>query len=683
VSWIQKLYETYQNCQSMVGAGSDESKVPLLPICHTTQKAQVEITLDETGKFRRANVIPKEESRTIIPCTEKSAGRTSGEAAFPLCDKLQYIAADYKDYGGEKTPCNNLYIDLLSGWVEAGAPKKVLLVYEYVKLGRVIADLVAHRILFIDHKNELLFKRPGEKDRKDRLGIFDLLPGRINPKNGKRESWQAEAFVRWRVEIPNDHISAVWSDPAIIQSWIDYYSSSKETKALCYVVGEESFSADQHPAKLRNDGDKAKLISSGKSRDKTGEAKVDDGCGFTFLGRFLNADQAATVGFETTQKAHFALRWLISRQGYRKGDLAIIAWATSGVLIPQPTDSPLSILGISELPTDEKPVASTAQEMALRLRKKIAGYGNEIGDTTDVVVMGLDSATPGRMAIIYYRDLTSSDFLKRIDAWQDTCAWMHHYGEVQDKITGKTKKNIPFIGAPAPVDIAEAAYGSRLDDKLRKATISRLLPCVVDGQPIPRDLVESAVRRASNRVGIKNLDDKKYHSDEEYTWKKSLSIACALFRKIKQGKEHYEMSLDETRSTRDYLYGRLLAIADILEEKALYKGEQKRATNAARYMQQFSQRPFRTWKQIHDSLTPYILRLGGAYYYKNLIAEVGCLFDPDDFMLDKPLTGEYLLGYYCQRQKLLEKKVKPVSSEDEGTDENSKEQNHILSPNGE
>ena len=101
-----------------------------------------------------------------------------------------------------------------------------------------------------------------------------------------------------------------------------------------------------------------------------------------------------------------------------------------------------------------------------------------------------------------------------------------------------------------------------------------MLPCIVDGQPIPRDLVESVVRRASNRVGIYNHDDKKYLGDEEYTWKKTLSIACALFKKIKQGKEKYDMSLDETRRTRDYLYGRLLAIADILEERALYKGEQ-------------------------------------------------------------------------------------------------------------
>jgi CRISPR-associated protein Csd1 len=278
------------------------------------------------------------------------------------------------------------------------------------------------------------------------------------------------------------------------------------------------------------------------------------------------------------------------------------------------------------------------------------------------------------MAITYYRDLTGSDFLERIDGWHESCAWLHHYGEIQDKQTGKLKRGIAFVGAPAPTDIAEAAYGARLDDKLRKSTITRLLPCIVDGQPIPRDLVESVVRRASNRIGIKNLDDKKYRADEEYTWKKTLSIACALFRKFKEGKETYYMSLDETKTTRDYLYGRLLAIADILEERALYKAKEKRATNAARYMQQFSQHPFRTWNQIHSALTPYIVRLRGAYYYKNLMAEVNGLFDPEDYASDKPLTGEYLLGYYCQLQKFFEKTKGSVpSGEVDGNTETSEE----------
>jgi len=102
MSWIQKLYETYENCQSMVGIVSSGEEVPLLPICHTTNKAQIEIVIDNQGNFKRARIVPKDDARTIIPCTEGSGGRTSGESPHPLCDKLQYVADDYRKFGGEK-----------------------------------------------------------------------------------------------------------------------------------------------------------------------------------------------------------------------------------------------------------------------------------------------------------------------------------------------------------------------------------------------------------------------------------------------------------------------------------------------------------------------------------------------------------------------------------------------------
>ena len=68
------------------------------------------------------------------------------------------------------------------------------------------------------------------------------------------------------------------------------------------------------------------------------------------------------------------------------------------------------------------------------------------------------------------------------------------------------------------------------------------------------------------------------------------------------------------------------------------------------------------------------MRLGGASYYKNRMAEVKELFAPEDYMSDKPLTGEYLLGYYCQRQKLFEKmKDNLPTAEGDDSQENSEE----------
>jgi CRISPR-associated protein Csd1 len=655
MNWIQSLYETYENCRRNSLGYSTEKERPLLPICHITTQTHIEVVIDWKGNFREARLVDKADATTIIPTTESSASRSGRKPeCHPLSDKLQYLAGDFVEFGGKVTPGYasnptepyNKFIELLSDWCNSpSSHPKASAVLAYVQKRTLMQDATDHKILLIDDNRKLLSKDQvkREKNAKD---IFSVVNAQDN------------AVVRWVVQIPGDVESRAWRDASLWRSWTNYYLNSRQEGGVCMVTGQKQILTNNHPKYIRRKGDNAKIISS------------NDTIGFTFRGRFITDSQACGVGLETSQKAHYALAWLISRQGYLAGDLAVVAWATSGAKLIQPTDDPIDALD-KDAPAEESKTADTAQDVAMRLKKKIAGYRQEIGERGDVVVMAVDSATPGRLSIVYYRLLKGSEFVDRIENWYETCAWRHAYHaiEVQDE-KGKAKRRyIPFIGAPAPADIAEAAYGSHLDGKLKKATVKRLLPCILDGQPIPRDLVESVIRRASNREGIRNPDDKKYRGDEEFTWKKTLSIACALFRKHEEGKEKFEMSLDEARTTRDYLYGRLLAIADALEERVLYKAKEKRATNVARYMPQFSQRPYQTWKQIHEGLTPYMVRLGGGHYYKNLMAEVINL-NPEALEGNKPLTGEYLLGYYCQRQKLREKTDDSASEEKNNANSN-------------
>lgn len=655
MSWIQKLYETYENCQSMVGYSTDENKRPLLPICHMTAQAHINIVIDGNGNFQRASLVTdKNDAATIIPCTEGSGSRSGKKPeCHPLCDQLQYAAGDFEKHGGTVTigfakdpeePYRD-YIKILADWCESKfAHPKAQAVLKYVKKKNLIKDLIAHQILFVGADGKFLPKS-GRKRQKNVLDIFSVVGS------------QEDAFIRWEVEVPGELETKVWKDKTLWDSWIQYYFSIKKREPFCYVKGENDFLSLQHPKYIRAKGDGAKLISS------------NDTSGFTFRGRFLTAEQACGIGLDVSQKAHNALIWLISRQGkvfFIKGDgrrkepgLTVVAWATSGTPIPKPTDDSLSILGFDDLPNDEPLVVSTAQEVALKFKNRMLGYASELSNTDNIVVMGLDSASKGRLAITYYREnLTGSDFLQRIENWHKTCEWVHEYRykDIQDKETGQNKRFFqPFIGAPAPNNIAEAAYGSRMDDKLKKSAVERLLPCIIDGQQIPRDIVDSAVRRACNREGM-----------EGWEWNKTLTIACALYKKFNE-KEGYNMALDKNRKSRDYLYGRLLAAADYLERFALVTSEKKRDTNAARLMQRFADRPCSTWKIIELSLIPYKARLGGrSKKYMDAIGEVMNLFDPpEDFTSDKPLSGEFLLGYHCQREDLKPKKEEPQSIEDD------------------
>ena len=302
-----------------------------MPICHSTQQAQITITLNHLGEFLRATVVPLEDRRTIIPCTERSGSRGGTKPVnHPLCDKLQYVAGDFLDYGGvvtsgfssNPTEPHEMYLSDLATWCESDySHPKVTAVYKYVSKGTVIRDLVQHGTLHVDASGKLLDAWNGEADVPV-PDIFQVL----------RTLQQQDVFIRWAVEVPGDPQTQLWTDNTVYESWIQFYTSSQANEGLCYVIGEETELALFHPAKLRNDGDSAKLISA------------NDKAGFTFRGRFLNDGQAAGVSFEVTQKAHNALRWLIQKQAFQTSGLVILTWATGGEDVAGPTDGSLWLI---------------------------------------------------------------------------------------------------------------------------------------------------------------------------------------------------------------------------------------------------------------------------------------------------------------------------------------------------
>lgn len=121
------------------------------------------------------------------------------------------------------------------------------------------------------------------------------------------------------------------------------------------------------------------------------------------------------------------------------------------------------------------------------------------------------------------------------------------------------------------------------------------------------------------------------------------------------------MALEEERNSRDYLYGRLLAVADQIELKALQLAKENRGTTASRLTQRFSDRPFSTWKNIEEALRPYKERIRAKFPgllsgYEELLDTIQCKIRTVDYITDTRLTGEYLLGYHCQRQWFREHK---------------------------
>lgn len=622
MSWIQNLCDTYDACKDVVGIYCEDQTTMLLPIGHLLTELDVIIHLKQDGSFQRAEII-KSKNKTLIcvPCTDESEARSGTKAIdypHPLFDQIKYLSTQR-------------YIDNLGNWKGyltdkfeyQHAYKAIAAVYHYIIKGSILEDLKSFQITA---KDDMFVGFC--------VGLNDLIEDRL------------------------------WMMPELWKAWIDYYLSEdiarRQTKDICYITGfDNSPFTEKHPKSINRFSGNAKLITG------------NDGSNFTYRGRFEQSSQAVTVSFEASQKAHQALRWLISKTScYRCDSQAIIAWAIDRIPdVPGFYDDSYDLYKMVAR-TDEEKMTLVENEIyvdyADALKKAMSGYGssNKLkSHIRRICIISTDAATTGRLSVTYYRELFENEYEERIENWHNTCKWYQPYGKDSNGIY----KTGYFIGAPAIDRITLAVLGKRRKqkdesyDKIVKNLREQLVHCIFDGQRIPVSMVIAALKRASNPLAFENTDAKS-NSDRWRTWEYVLGAACALIKRYYHDykKEEFAVELERGRRDRDYLYGRLLAVADRIESLARYKQgktkEDERVTNAIRYMTVFSQRPFRTWNMLFtQQINPYIQQLNGADWYLNLIAEIMQLFEPGAFESPASLDGRYLLGFFAQRQEFLNK----------------------------
>ncbi len=456
--------------------------------------------------------------------------------------------------------------------------------------------------------------------------------------------------IIFQVEIRDNPRTKVWEDDTddmLFSAWHQYYFSVKKSLiSLDYITGEKEPAATFHPKKISSTSANAKLISG---NDKTN---------YTFRGKFKKSSEAVSIGYNASQKAHQFLRYLINDRGCSCGEQVILSFTIGSMekLLPPPieNESILAVLQASSVKTESDVQidlrAETGFDYADALRRSLGGFrhGQALRQHAKTAVIALDAVSDksGRLSITFYRELHRNDYLEKVADWHSSCKWHQKFWDKVDE------RYVPYIGAPSVDKIIEAVYGksrSREDKsytKIKKSARERLLRCIFDGSFLPIDYVVSAVRRVSNPMSI--AKDGKF---DRSAFEQILSTACALIRKSYQqrNEEDFKLSIEIGRKDRDYLYGRLLGAADKLEEYALFKKAKGRVVTAAiRYMQAFSQRPFRSWQTIHSCLIPYIQTVKGSFAF-NEIQAVKNQFVAGDYENDNPLNGSYLIGYYHER----------------------------------
>lgn len=582
---LQKALETYDAMERLAGI-YEEGKEPLAPVGHIVTKAQIEVTIDADGQFISARTAEKDK-KIIIPVTEESSGRTSSPAAHPLCEQLGYLL-------GQDKMKFDLYKKGLERWVHSEhSHPKAAAILSYIQKGTLREDLTA-------------------------AGIY---------------AEKEKDMVCWRVVgCGTDDSPAVWEDVSLMQTYTAWYLSQQHgERQVCMLTGEGGFITWQHLKGAFSLNGNAKIISA------------NDSANFTYRGRFAEPEEAASVGYLASQKAHNALKWLISTQGAIQGNRAFVAWNPQGKRIPKPT---LPLFSFA----DEAPAFPTYKSYQADLSKKLAGYHAELEVSDQVVIAAFDAATTGRLAITYYNELLGSDFLERLAHWEESCCWDYNHRS---------------ISSPKLHDIIDFAFGTprgtpetvKADEAIVAGNMQRLLSCRIDQAAFPLDIMRVIVIRASNMQVYSEANRRKL-----------LYTACAVIRKyhIDHNKEEFDLALEPERKDRSYQWGRLLAVMEKIERDT-YDESEKRETNAVRMQSVFVQRPGYAAKLIMDQLkTAYYPRLpvGSRVYYDRLIGEIMeqlSLFDAADY--NKPLTETYLPGYYLQKNAFYTRKSNEETEE--------------------
>ena len=370
LSWTDELMRAYD----ILNSTNDRN---LLPLCHSTQNAQITIDINSDGTIPSigfAEKVEKEDAVTIIPVTEDSSSRGAGINPHPLADKLIYIAGDYPEYADVKKSDNsdyyNAYIENLKKWCESGsAPQEVKAVYTYLSKGTIIADLIDAGIFTLNEKGKLSDEKIANTD-------------------------PADCFVRFSVDGKK-----LWKDESLYQAYIAYACGDCATSDICYATGKHGGITYKHPSKIRNTGDKAKLFST------------NDESGFSYRGRFADKTQATAISFDYSQKLHNALKCLIKKQGYIVDGLCILVWENNLEEIQKPFEG-------CSFDDDEDgyiPESNTGEINKTLTIASITGTKNKYKSDSKTLLIMFDSATTGRLSMTEYAEVATSDYLSNLE----------------------------------------------------------------------------------------------------------------------------------------------------------------------------------------------------------------------------------------------------------------------------
>lgn len=505
MSALSALYDAYVRAEKdnfIDRHDLNDHHIVILPLFHTNRRSDglniVELNLNPDGSVIDCDFVPADDY-AVFPVTEESVTRTVNVSAHPLCDQLGYTSAKFKKNRFDS------FMDAFQSWYNYAQENGSHPILESVHA------LLEKQDMFDAVFNGLRQKYPVALDEKDNF---------IVTIDGKEKKIKTDGLlVTYRVFSGRadklDYTST--ADTDLHRIYVDYIrhlnSEKKDQFDYCDLSGDYAYCTNKHRGLLGT----AKVVSVSHSE--------------THMGRFRSGDEVVRLSYEATEKIHLMLKFFLDHgdnNAYLGESTYTLIWFDNDLFnkdkidITSPGDTVEKYDPFSGRKKTPKKQATKVDTLSSRAAQKI---GNSMIGLREILppkgrfyILIINKISNGRIAVQYFRELSNSELMERLAYWYASTAWPRY---VKDTGLIERSPNLFEIIDSLYGDENEKGYVRCENKKLRTLAFKRLLPCVIDGRPLPKDFARLAYINFTKR----NSYDK--------SWPQILYIACALLNKTR------------------------------------------------------------------------------------------------------------------------------------------------------
>lgn len=624
MDFFTSLLKAYEKAEEvgLVDQRKGDNEPVLLPLYHTSLKSNgkniISVKLDADGSFYKAEFMGADQT-ILFPVTADSVARSgSSPAPHPLVDKFSYYVSEVNQsqYG--------IFYEQLNSWVDYCQEDEV----------KNFLTKIQQFISQSDFLNKILQSLFGKEYTRDLLKITYL------DSDQKEKTIDLSAyFLEFSIEQFNGFKNeSVTTYKDLHQSFISFVEANQGDLGTCNISGQEEKITSKHRGLMGN----AKIISVSNK----GEA---------YKGRFKEREDVFSVGYKTSEKIHLMIKYLLENKNsstWLGSSQYLINWFSDDLA----NESCIDIVHpeFDDWFDDEEEVTEDTILITPNQENKQIGSsfikGKKLfsdGATYNIAI--LNKTSNGRIALKYFRQLQVSELLQNLENWQENYSW-----ELKNK-EGSYKLKIPTFN-----EIINVAYGVDKDryleldnDSFRSDQYQQLVTALIDGRPLPHTVVKKVEDNIKQR--------QKYPKH----WYQVQQVSLALLHK-QYGREFKPM-LDHAENDRSYLFGRLLAIYELIEVQryAMDGGSSDRITNAERYWSAYTGQPAKMMSHLENKVKPYeeVLKLNRPGIWHKLEKEreeiirlLSPIYTRNDFT--QALDYKFIFGYYAEKRFYYTKQVK-------------------------